>query len=394
MSHFTVAVICNNVSEVEKLMAPYQENNMGDCPDEFMEFNDVEEESRKEWETETKSEWYADVSHRLWKEDVEAVINKIKEDGVFTFVETNGMDFHKLIPGARVSVCGHVNDERGSENYREVFIEITDVVELFWGDIIADFGFIGLLNARRNFETNREFRDCLRRTKKKRVTGRVIDGPNEIPLKNCYPSFEEFMEDYEGHSIDERTGKYGYWENPNAKWDWYTIGGRWLGSLLIKDDADGVAGKPGAFGNEIETTPAGYKWVDVCKVSDICWEKMSEIAKFELLKNEAVDGDIWDILTGKIKIDERKKTMNYSWYKPEYFIERYGNRENYIKSSSSFGTYAVITPDGQWNSSGDMGWFGCSSESAEDKRNFDDNFHINFIEPNQDKTIVIVDCHI
>ena len=50
-----------------------------------------------------------------------------------------------------------------------------------------------------------------------------------------YPSFDDFMVEYgEYTSRDEETGKYGYWENPNAKWDWYSIGGRWSGSLLLK----------------------------------------------------------------------------------------------------------------------------------------------------------------
>lgn len=32
MSHFTVAVITDSPDNLEKLLAPFQENNMGDCP--------------------------------------------------------------------------------------------------------------------------------------------------------------------------------------------------------------------------------------------------------------------------------------------------------------------------------------------------------------------------
>jgi hypothetical protein len=50
MSHFTVLVIGN---DPEKQLAPYQENNMGDCPDEFMVFESDEEEYLSQYETDT-----------------------------------------------------------------------------------------------------------------------------------------------------------------------------------------------------------------------------------------------------------------------------------------------------------------------------------------------------
>lgn len=43
------------------------------------------------------------------------------------------------------------------------------------------------------------------------------------------------MEDWCGfEERDEKTGKYGYWENPHTKWDWYQIGGRWNGFFRLK----------------------------------------------------------------------------------------------------------------------------------------------------------------
>lgn len=47
MSHFTVLVIGD---DVEAKLAPYQENNMGDCPQEYLEFNDVTDEEKKYYE--------------------------------------------------------------------------------------------------------------------------------------------------------------------------------------------------------------------------------------------------------------------------------------------------------------------------------------------------------
>ena len=39
MSHFTVAVITDDINKLEGMLAPYQENNMDDCPREYLEFN-------------------------------------------------------------------------------------------------------------------------------------------------------------------------------------------------------------------------------------------------------------------------------------------------------------------------------------------------------------------
>lgn len=50
---------------------------------------------------------------------------------------------------------------------------------------------------------------------------------------NLKPSLEDYARDH-GYVLHE--GRYGYWYNPNAKWDWFTIGGRWRGMLEVKLD--------------------------------------------------------------------------------------------------------------------------------------------------------------
>ena len=59
MSHFTVAVFIDGKEDLEylecrleKMLAPYQENNMGDCPKEYMEFHSSYKEHRAEYEHE------------------------------------------------------------------------------------------------------------------------------------------------------------------------------------------------------------------------------------------------------------------------------------------------------------------------------------------------------
>ena len=62
---------------------------------------------------------------------------------------------------------------------------------------------------------------------------------NEGPPEGS--EYLEFEENEEGKS--EYEGKKGYWFNPNAKWDWYQLGGRWYGYLPLKEDGQGEFGK-------------------------------------------------------------------------------------------------------------------------------------------------------
>ncbi len=60
-----------------------------------------------------------------------------------------------------------------------------------------------------------------------------------------------------------------------------------------------------------------------------------------------------------------------------------------------FSTYAVITPDGEWHSSGTVGWFGVSSESKDDHDKWEREYKQRLIDTaNPEWEIVIVDCHI
>lgn len=57
----------------------------------------------------------------------------------------------------------------------------------------------------------------------------------ERPFDQVYYSEETFANDWHGYRKDPDTGKYGYWQNPNAKWDWFAIGGRWAGGITLKN---------------------------------------------------------------------------------------------------------------------------------------------------------------
>lgn len=58
----------------------------------------------------------------------------------------------------------------------------------------------------------------------------------EVPFKDLYSTFEEFVQEWHGMGeANKRNGRWGWYMNPNAKWDWWTIGGRWDGVLRLKE---------------------------------------------------------------------------------------------------------------------------------------------------------------
>ena len=55
------------------------------------------------------------------------------------------------------------------------------------------------------------------------------------PSKEKYHTIDEFADRYYGYR--KVNGRYGYMSNPNAKYDWYSEGGRWSGYLTNKEGA-------------------------------------------------------------------------------------------------------------------------------------------------------------
>jgi hypothetical protein len=52
------------------------------------------------------------------------------------------------------------------------------------------------------------------------------------PLREVFPTFDDFMREMHGER-DGATGRYGTWYNPNGQYDWYAVGGRLSGHLVV-----------------------------------------------------------------------------------------------------------------------------------------------------------------
>lgn len=173
----------------------------------------------------------------------------------------------------------------------------------------------------------------------------------------------EFMEFYEDEEcdVDERTGKRGYWQNPNAKWDWLVVGGRFSGSLRTK---------------------RGGLRCDTAKMSNVSTERD------EVVYRAAID-DFTRYLAG-----EDVDMYELKIFKREYVMDRYGCAEFYARYRADFWFRSVVTPDGEWHEVGEMGWWGISSETGEQLRDWIEHFHERFVDPYLDCIATVVDCHI
>lgn len=167
-----------------------------------------------------------------------------------------------------------------------------------------------------------------------------------VPHSDRFASVEEFAKEWHGSKgRDPKAGKFGYWENGDAKWDWYKLGGRWTGFFFLKEGRSGVVGAPGLL-----TDPAEPGWVDQALKGDIDFKEMRRA-------KEATAAKDWDAAQAEAPAAR--------WIK--YGIEKDDTREEYIRNCGRFSTFAVLM-DGKWYERGSMGWWGCvSGEKAREE---------------------------
>ncbi len=207
------------------------------------------------------------------------------------------------------------------------------------------------------------------------------------PYNECVESdspYAEFEEDEDG-DLDEKTGKRGYWCNPNAKHDCWMVGGRWRGLLKLRE------GKTGQYGNASWTNkdqPTDPARCDSAKVRD-CDFAPDEAARARATR-------FWEInVEGKPLRKGEKKDDFKSFYNGKYYLERYGTKERYADSCARFHTHSYLSIIGEWEQTGEMGWFGCDDATDESREKYEVGFAEYLKEAEeQDLYITIVDCHI
>lgn len=232
--------------------------------------------------------------------------------------------------------------------------------------------------------------------------------------KKEYSSLTDFSKEYYGREpvkekdldINDSKYKYGYTlvnekgkvikiisrTNPNSKWDWYVVGGRWAGSLKLKKDvAKSKYNDPNfswGWDKESKKEVLEKDVVDSARKKDIDFsrdeEKYKKAERFWELKIEKQEP----------KTEEDKEMLKFDFYKEEYYLKRYKDKKTFATLRSEFSTHAVIK-NGEWIEQGEMGWFGCHSATPDQESKWDKGFFHRFICKLPDNTLLtVVDCHI
>ena len=166
-------------------------------------------------------------------------------------------------------------------------------------------------------------------------------------------SYEEYTKRFHTRGIDEDGNALSAY-NPDAKWDWYVVGGRWDKCIETKDG----------------------KKVNYARIKDIVFEK--EFTDEQLCK---IEENYLDLIN------------NGNFFKPEYYQRKYPTFEMYLKSHN-FSTYALLDRDGEWIEPGEMGWFGMSSATPEEETKFQDKYMQLIEKSDPEDWLIVVDCHI
>lgn len=345
MSHFAVLVIG---PDVEGQLAPYQENNMGDCPREFMEFEDHEDEWRKDYEEGTQERIVMPDKRLLLPWDSE-------------FKQKDPKD-----------PLGILATTKPPDEYEK----------------------------------------------------------RQVPNKELYPTFEAYVEEWHGQKErDAETGHYGYWHNPNTKWDWWEIGGRWSGFFKMKPGKKGLKGGRYNIASEFKESEKA----DVARKGDIDWAEMRREAAEdagrdwdfinEIIKDLPV-AKSWEEVLEDFGLNEKEsrkdaknhektlaKAREFYWAqervkacRSEKVMEVLGfldgvekfqvSREEFCKRASErVGVPFAVVANGKWFEKGRMGWWGITTDEK-DTETWNSMFHLMINDLNDDTILTVVDCHI
>ncbi|EIZ2107365.1 hypothetical protein MOQ95_001900 [Salmonella enterica] len=182
--------------------------------------------------------------------------------------------------------------------------------------------------------------------------------------------------------------------NPNAKWDWYVLGGRWDGFFLHKRGIRTNSLKKG------EIDFAGMLADKAIKAKRYYEEFAAAVSGYEFPRTwTSVRTEIKDIDKARefyksqpaIKaIEEAGINLLF-----ECTVEHYGNDEQeYVvrHASSSISPYAIIY-EGNWIAKGEMGWWGISDDEVTQEQ-WDEKVSELIGELPDDTMLSLYDCHI
>lgn len=257
----------------------------------------------------------------------------------------------------------------------------------------------------------------------------------DFPLTQVYKTFEDYVRLYHG----KKERPYGYWHNPDAKWDWWQVGGRWTGSLqlkpeiVIEENIPAGNGEPGVL-TEPNYDPSKCDWT-LAKYVD--WENMLGDQLSSVMRNYKIYQEaLASIVFPKNEYSEEeqrtiegaKKTWNLEDERGSNCRSCFKTEDDYVKSCladmelfnkghhqffDTFETsadrmyktekeyeemfcgkaltFAYIDKEGKWHERAEMGWWAITTDEND---NYDKDFWSFVTNLDPDQRVYVVDCHI
>lgn len=396
MSHFSVLCVGPNV---EGQLTPYNED-ISKVSQDILKFECVEEEYRKKYEKGTHDEFYCSSSSSWGMEvtqDIFDNINRKKIGEVVTLPVKKVCGLGGYWKKDGYYKCGVPKNHKCPK--KQIWVQCVEIPLTNHPD--KDVCFEGIVEVKR------------------------VARPKKLKNIETYSSFEVFMKEYAGHdSVDEKTGKYGYWTNPQGKWDWMVVGGRWAGHIKTKNRVEAAYSPNFSWGwdESAKRKRLDGRHVDFATKSDIDFDSMRSEAE----KKAAADYDFvapllsstpphtpwseidhkkensreeywaqprcvkWKELEKNFRGTEHEKYFGFDSSADDYLV----SRETYIKDAgdSAFRTFALVI-DGKWYAKGDMGMF--ATVSNEKEKDVWNKFFWETVNGLPDDTILtVVDCHV
>ena len=121
--------------------------------------------------------------------------------------------------------------------------------------------------------------------------------------------------------------------NPQSKWDWYSLGGRWGGTLKLKEHASVIKESDLTWTNDFEPIEEGY--TDFAQVKDI------DFTPDEGKRRWAER--FWEInVEGQELLESEDKDEYRTFYNSRYYLKKYGTKEEFARCNAEFFTYALF----------------------------------------------------
>jgi hypothetical protein len=229
------------------------------------------------------------------------------------------------------------------------------------------------------------------------------------------------INDYFGY--DKVGETYFRFTNPNSKWDWYQLGGRWSDFLKLKHGGVGYDGEPSLLMKDFRRTSgradaALKKHIDIKGMRDEAGKKAGEeYDKAMKIIEGTPENEAWETLrkrftkddTDYSRMDEARAAYDEQprvqvWNNSDVVKEEFGffsspedfnmTREQYVTNArnKAVSTFALVK-DSKWYEKGEMGWFGMASNEKE-QNDWDTEVAKLLDEVSDDTLISIYDCHI